>query len=100
MNQRILLILMMCSLPTALSLRAQNAGSKSKPNFTEGPAKAQLERVGNLDVPAGYRFLDGKTTRALMKAGGEPVSGQEAGMLVPTNEDWSVIFEFNDVGYV
>lgn len=84
----------------AVSSRAQNADSKSKPKFVEGPAKAQLERVANLDVPAGYRFVDGKTTRALMKAGGEPVSGQEAGMLLPTNEEFSVMFEFNDVGYV
>jgi uncharacterized membrane-anchored protein len=76
------------------------AKSDSKLNFLEGPAKAQLEGVGRVDVPVGYTFLDGKTTRALMKAHGEPTSGQELGLLSPTNEDWSVIFEFNDIGYV
>ena len=51
-------------------------------------------------MPAGYQFLDGKTTRALMKASGEPTSGREQGLLMPTNDHWSVIFEFDDVGYV
>ena len=35
-----------------------------------------------------------------MKKSGEPVSGDEMGLIVPTNANWSVIFEFNDVGYV
>jgi len=100
MKQRIIPFVGLCALMTAVSLHAQNADSKSKTKFVEGPAKAQLERVGDLDVPAGYRFLDGKTTRALMKAGGEPVSGQEVGLLMPTNDDFSVMFEFNDSGYV
>ena len=66
----------------------------------EGPAKAKLENYGQVDIPVGYSFLDGDSTRALMKAMGEPTSGQEMGLLSPTNEDWSVIFEFNDIGYV
>ena len=66
----------------------------------DGPAKARLEGVAQIDVPVGYTFLDGKTTRSLMKAMGEPTTGQELGLLSPTNEDWSIIFEFNDVGYV
>ncbi len=78
---------------------AQKDGSKGI-NSLEGPAKAQLEKIAQIDVPVGYTFLDGKTTRGLMKAMGEPTSGQELGLLSPTNEDWSVIFEFNQVGYI
>jgi uncharacterized membrane-anchored protein len=81
-------------------LQAQSAEFKSKLNILKGPAKAKLESIAQLDVPEGYSFFDGKSTRALMKAGGEPVSGQELGLLMPTNENWSVIFEFNKVGYV
>jgi uncharacterized membrane-anchored protein len=53
-----------------------------------------------VDVPVGYQFMDGKTTRDLMKAMGEPTSGHELGLMMPTNDEWSVIFEFNETGYV
>jgi uncharacterized membrane-anchored protein len=89
----------LCVLASSLSpLRAQD--SKSKLNVLDGPTKAKLEKIAQVDVPEGYRFFDGKSTRALMKASGEPTSGSELGLLMPTNEGWSVIFEFNDVGYV
>jgi uncharacterized membrane-anchored protein len=66
----------------------------------EGPAKAQLEGVAMVEVPVGYVFYDGKMTRQMLKQVGEPSSGNEYGLLRPTNEDWSVIFEFDKVGYV
>src|SRR6266481_44834 len=69
-------------------------------NSLKGPAKAHLGNVAQVDVPAGYLFLDGKTTRKLLEAGGEPTSGHELGLMMPTNKDFSVIFEFNDSGYV
>lgn len=83
-----------------VSAHAQSSSSKSKLNILQGPAKAKLESVAQVDVPEGYRFLDGKSTRALMKAEGEPVSGEELGLLMPTNGDFSVMFEFSKVGYV
>jgi uncharacterized membrane-anchored protein len=73
---------------------------QSKVNALKGPATAKLGSIAQVNVPAGYDFLDGKTTRALMKASGEPTSGREQGLLMPTNRHWSVIFEFDDVGYV
>jgi uncharacterized membrane-anchored protein len=81
-------------------LCAQAQEAKSKLNILKGPAKASLQSIAHIDVPEGYDFIDGKTTRAMMKAEGEPTSGHELGMLVPTNQHWSVMFEFSDVGYV
>ena len=81
-------------------LPSRGADSGPKLNVLYGPAKAPLEGVAHIDVPAGYSFIDGKGTRALMKALGEPSSGHELGLLSPTNRDWSVIFEFSNVGYV
>jgi uncharacterized membrane-anchored protein len=77
-------------------------GSESKPNvkFLTGPATAHLSNVATVEVPAGCFFVDGKDYRAMLKAEGEPVSGHELGLLSSTNRDWSVIFEFDDVGYV
>jgi uncharacterized membrane-anchored protein len=78
---------------------AQDAPNKKKAGI-QGPASAKLGTVAQLEVPAGYLFLDGKTTRAMMEAAGEPSSGNEVGFLRPTNGEWAVYFEFDDVGYV
>lgn len=88
----------------AVSLAAFSAVAQStnpsRFDVLHGPATARLGAAAQIEVPMGYTFLDGKTTRALMKASGEPTSGRELGLLMPTNEHWSVIFEFNDIGYV
>jgi uncharacterized membrane-anchored protein len=75
-------------------------GSKSNLRVLHGPLKASLGKVAQVDVPAGFVFLDGKNYRAMLKAEGEPTSGQEVGWLSSTNEDWAVAFEFAEEGYV
>jgi len=65
-----------------------------------GPTNATLGDAGKIQVPQGYVLLDGNRTRARLKAVGEPTSGHEMGWLIPTNGEYSVMFEFNDVGYV
>jgi uncharacterized membrane-anchored protein len=65
-----------------------------------GPATAKLEGIAQVAVPEGYVFLDGGQTRAMMRRSGQPVSGEELGLLAHTNEHWSVFFEFDDIGYV
>jgi uncharacterized membrane-anchored protein len=59
-----------------------------------------LGDIAQVDVPEGYKFADGKATRTLLQAAGQPVSGKELGWLKPTNAHWAVIFEFADSGYV
>jgi uncharacterized membrane-anchored protein len=101
MNTFKLALLLACALAfTASGLSAAESKSPPKLKVINGPAKASLEKVAQIDVPAGYVFLDAKSTRAMLQAEGEPVSGQEVGWLRPTNSDWSVAFEFNDIGYV
>jgi uncharacterized membrane-anchored protein len=90
----------------ALALAAPSATAQStnagprKLNVLHGPATAQLGSAARIEVPVGYVFIDGKTLRALLKAGGNPVSGDELGSLSPTNADWSVMFRFHEIGYV
>jgi uncharacterized membrane-anchored protein len=89
-----------CLLVLCLGLFASaNAGDK-KLNIITGPAKAQMKNIARIEVPEGFDFIDGDGTRAMMKTYGEPVSGNELGLLAPTNGHWSVIFEFSNVGYV
>ncbi len=101
MNRSKLIVLAACCLAlTAPSLVGQDAKVKSKPGFTQGPARIQMEGVAQINLPEGYIFVDGKTYRELMKKRGEPVGGGELGLLMPADKDWSIIFRFSDEGYV
>lgn len=97
-RNRILSVLI--SLCFLASLPARAADGDNAPDVLHGPAEAALKDIAALEVPAGFIFFDGDQTRSMMRSYGEPVSGQEVGMLVPTNADWSVFFDFADVGYV
>jgi len=79
---------------------AQGADSTSKLHVLNGPAKVPLGKMANIDVPAGWVFIDGEGTRMLLRQEGEPTSGAEVGWLRPTNDHWSVMFDFSDIGYV
>lgn len=70
--------------------------------WQEGPSTAELQQTASVKVPEGYKFADGASTRRMMQALGEPSSGREMGLMVPTAEDanWSVFFEFSPDGYV
>jgi len=95
------LLLAACTLAWGIApVFSQKPDTGPKPGVLKGPAKAQLEKVAQIDVPAGYIFIDGKGTRKLLESKGEPTSGQEVGLLVSTNEDWSVFFQYSDDGYV
>jgi len=89
-----------CAALTSSPLRAQNSGAKRKMGVIEGPAKIQLKDVAQIEVPVGFSFLDGDSYRALLKKSGEPVYGNEMGLMASTNEDWAVIFRYNESGFI
>jgi uncharacterized membrane-anchored protein len=94
-------VLLACAaLLAGLAPQLRGADIESKLKALQGPAKAKLGNIAEIDVPAGYVFLDGEATRALLRASGEPPSGNELGWIRTTNGDWSVVFEFQDIGYV
>jgi uncharacterized membrane-anchored protein len=69
-------------------------------NLVKGPAKAIMGSVAEVRVPEGYLFSDSKGTRTLLQAMGNPTNGRELGFLAPTNMDWFVVFEFDNIGFV
>lgn len=71
-----------------------------KIKWQEGPAIGNLSGTAEVHVPAGYVFADANDTRIIMEAMQNPTSGQEMGFIAPAGEDWFVVFEFEDVGYV
>ncbi len=82
------------------SLRVHAVPEEDTGGILKGPATASMQNIAKINVPSGFVFLDGDQTRAMMRSYGEPVSGQEVGMMVPTNSDWSVFFDYADVGFV
>jgi uncharacterized membrane-anchored protein len=82
-----------------IPLFAQEPEGK-KLDLIQGPGTAKLGNIAQVAVPAGYVFIDGKSLREYLKAMGEPVSDNLLGSLDPTNGEWSVMFTFQDIGYV
>ena len=80
---------------------APAAETKPAPlNWLKGPTKANLQGIAEIDVPKDYMFVDGSGARKMMEAIGNFTSGQEVGLLAPTNLVWFAIFRFSNDGYV
>lgn len=69
-------------------------------DFQKGPMKGALGPHAEIDVPAGFMYLDAKGTRSLLELTENPSSGKELGTLAPEQGDWFVVFEFDPIGYV
>jgi len=70
--------------------------------WQEGPAKVQIGSMGEMLLPAGYRFAGDTGAQTLLELYGNPPNSRILGAVVPTAEDadWTLIFQFDDVGYV
>ncbi len=97
---KIIIILAFTLALAGLPALGQSSDSKPKINILKGPGKAPLGNVAQIDLPTGYVFVNGKDYQAVLKSEGEPISGNELGLLRGTNQPWSVVFEFSDIGYV
>ncbi|MGH7150709.1 MAG: DUF2167 domain-containing protein [Planctomycetota bacterium] len=68
--------------------------------WKDGPTRASLGEIAEIEVPADVRFTGAKGTRMLMEAMGNPASGRELGLLAPVGPNGFLVFEFADIGYV
>jgi uncharacterized membrane-anchored protein len=72
-------------------------------DWTRGPGTAPIgDGLAELDLGEDYVFLDAEGTRRLMELTQNPVSGTELATVAPVSdaENWFLVFEFADVGYV
>lgn len=65
-----------------------------------GPSTAELGEVAKIDVPDGFVFANADDTRKLMESMQNTTNGLEMGFLAPSEENWFVIFEYEQIGYV
>jgi uncharacterized membrane-anchored protein len=68
--------------------------------WQKGPSVGQLGINAEVKIPEGYIFANARDTRTLMEATKNPISNSELGFIARENEDWFVVFEFDDDGYV
>ncbi len=69
-------------------------------SWQKGPSVGQLGINAEVKIPEGYIFANARDTRTLMEATKNPISNTELGFIAHANEDWFVVFEFDDVGYI
>lgn len=86
--------------PSPAEEAANRAAFLAKFKWVMGPGRAAIGSVADIEVPAGYMFTGAEGTQRLLQAFGNPTSGNELGFLTPTSMVWSVVFEWDDVGYV
>jgi uncharacterized membrane-anchored protein len=88
----------------ALALLLTPLGLWARPalNWQSGPQTVNLGQIAELQLPAGYVFLDAEDTKTLMEEMGNVADGSELGMVTGADENatWFVIFEEREVGYV
>jgi uncharacterized membrane-anchored protein len=94
----------------ALALPGRGAAEEAAPaereppklSWEKGPRKVAVGSMGELDLPATDAFLEAGDARKLLEHEGNIVDDSVKGLVVSTVEgqDWFIVFEFNDVGYV
>lgn len=60
----------------------------------------QVGDQAQIEIPAGYQFIEGSDTRTLMALFGNPPTNRELGLIAPDSLDWFIVFEYEAVGYV
>jgi len=68
--------------------------------WQKGPSLGQLGINAKVKIPEGYVFANARDTRTVMEALKNPISNRELGFIAPAGEDWFVVFEYDEVGYV
>ena len=68
--------------------------------WQKGPSVGQLGINAEVKIPEGYIFAGARDTRTIMEENKNPISNRELGFVALADEDWFVVFEFSDTGYV
>lgn len=89
-----------CAVFTMTLDAQEKSGNEIKINWMSGPATADMDGIAKIVIPEKYWFANGDDTRKIMEHYGNPPSHTEVGYLEHENENWFIVFEFNDTGYI
>jgi uncharacterized membrane-anchored protein len=81
---------------------AQAEAEEPRLPWQETPLLAPIgDGLAEIDLPAGFLFLDRAGTVKLMEMTGNPVGGTEVATVAPADErDWFLVFEWEEIGWV
>jgi len=82
---------------------ATESENTSKINWIEGPKTVDVGKdLAKLDLPNEYIFADGKDSKKIMEEMENTITNKEQGIVFSKddNENWYVLFEFDDIGYI
>ncbi len=70
--------------------------------WQSGPAVGKIGTMAEIKIPAGYKFTGSQGAQDLLELYGNPRDPGMLGAMVPESEDsdWTLIFQFDDIGYV
>jgi uncharacterized membrane-anchored protein len=71
-------------------------------NWVKGPTTVDLGDQAQIQIGPYYTFANAADSKKLMEAMGNTVSNDEVGLVMPRakDQDWFMLFEYQDVGYV
>lgn len=84
--------------PTVEEQKAEAEALKKLGAQTSGVGK--IGSHAETDIPEGYTFFPAAGAKTLLKSWGNLISGTEEGLITSEKDRWSVLFDFEDVGYV
>lgn len=88
------------ALVAVLALAGAAARADAPADVVRGPATAKIADVAEIKVPEGFAFAGHETATRSLRAMGNLVGDEVAGLLEPAKADWFVVFFFDKVGYV
>jgi uncharacterized membrane-anchored protein len=80
--------------------KKEDAAPQSNVKWQAGPLKGKLADLAEINVPEGYIFADAENSKTFMRETGNLITNAEVGTLAKKGDDWFVIFEFDESGYV
>lgn len=98
----ILVVIMTVTLNANIAYAA-DSNDTQKVNWIEGPKTVDVGTdLAKLDLPSEYIFANGSDAKKLMKEMDNFISNKEQGIVFSKdeNENWFVLFEFDNIGYV
>lgn len=78
----------------------ENSQKEISIDWLNGPAKAKLGELAEINVPASYHFASSDDTKRLMELFGNRPTERELGYIAPAGDQWFMVFEFDEAGYI
>jgi uncharacterized membrane-anchored protein len=70
--------------------------------WQSGPMTGEIGSMARIHIPEGYDYVGAKGAQTLLEAYGNPLDTSILAAIVPQakDKDWTLIFKFDDIGYV